>query len=196
MSSTAVDVTWTNSVSTAGRVKYACVGSPLNWQTANDTTVGQQHTVHLTGLSANSEYVFRAESASDTSFANASVSEYFDVVTKTSLPSLTVESPGENAVLSGTVSVEALASDSAGRFSTDGISVIQLCVDSLTLSPSSSSPGDYLFSLDTTQLTNGSHRLVVSATDDYWNSATYCIDVYVQNSTSGILAQSVHALNQ
>ncbi len=185
VSDSAVNVTWSSSANTAGRVEYACVGSTLSWQTANDATVGQQHAVQLAGLAANSEYVFRAESASDTSFASASVSQYFDLITKTSLPSVSIVSPTENQSVSGTVNVTVAASDPIQRFPDNGITSVELCVDGVILTPYSYTSGSsYLFSVDTSNLGRGVHQIVAYATDDFWNTATYVTDVFVTTVNS------------
>ncbi len=181
VSNSAVNITWSSSDSTAGRVEYACVGSTLSRQTANDSTIGQQHTVPLTGLTANSEYVYRVESASDTSFANASVSQYFDFVTKTSPPSVAIVSPADNQRVSGIVNVSVAASDPIQRFPGNGITSVQLCVDGAIPTPSTHTSGSsqYLFSVDTSNLSSGVHQIVAYATDDFWNTATCVADILV-----------------
>ena len=179
-----------------GKVHYAKVNLPsdatLNWTSTDpESTATQSHSIHLTGLTGDSEYVFRVASADDASFAKAMVSSYQRLVTETTQPSVTIQAPGTDLVISGTVTFSVVASDTVSRFSDGGISSVQLGVDDIILASPSHTAGSnvYEFTLDTTQLKRGIHQVTASAVDDFGNAAECSIEYYIDN-TGGYSGQS------
>jgi chitodextrinase len=83
----------------------------------------------------------------------------------TTPPTVSLTAPSSGATISGTTTVNATASDNVG------VSSVQLQVDGANVgSADTSSP--YSFSLDTTKLSNGSHKLTAVAKDAAGNSTT------------------------
>ena len=190
VSDVAYDIQWSTSTAMYGKVHYARVGSigdALTWDKTTEAAATQEHIVHLTGLSANSEYVFRVASAGDTSFAKASVSSYQRLTTKRSKPSVAIEGLSENATISGTTTITVAASDAAPRSPGTGIFYIELSLDGVaqTLSSSDTTSGEYTFTVDTSAFARGSHRLAAYAVDDFGNGSEVSIDVFVDNSGGG-----------
>ena len=187
VSDAAYDIEWSTSTAMYGKVHYARVGSigdALTWDEQAEAAATQEHIVHLTGLSANSEYVFRVASAIDTSFAKASASSYQRFTTKTSKPSVAIEDLTENATISGATTITVTASDAVPRAPGTGISYIELSLDGVTqtLSSSDTTSGEYTFTVDTTAFARGSHLLSAYAVDDFGNGSEVSMDVFVDNS--------------
>lgn len=80
-------------------------------------------------------------------------------------PSVSVTSPADASVLSGTVTVDASATDNVG------VSGVTLLVDGIAVGGEDVS-APYSFSLDTTTITDGSHTIAARARDAAGNEAT------------------------
>jgi hypothetical protein len=89
-------------------------------------------------------------------------------------PSVTVTAPGNGAALSGTVTVQATATDNVGVVRT----VLQ--VDGSTRATDTLPP--YQWSLDTTTIANGTHTITVLAYDAAGNVGSASVTVTVQNA--------------
>jgi hypothetical protein len=85
-------------------------------------------------------------------------------------------SPQANATLSGTAEVSVQASDSLG------IASVQLYVDSTSLGMMTLSGSSYVASINTSQLSNGSHELKAVVTDTGGNVGQGTVAVTVQNA--------------
>jgi len=94
----------------------------------------------------------------------------------TTPPTVSITSPSNGSVLSGTLNITANASDNVGvasvLFNVDGKQV----GNTLSISP-------FLVSLNTGTLTNGSHTISAVAKDAAGNSAAASINVTISNST-------------
>jgi len=189
---TGVHIDWSTLSTCLGRVQYARVGpavTALNWEASEEAAATQQHTVHLTGLSPDAEYVFRVGCASDSSFVDATWTPYESFVTEASLPSVEIQTPLAGAVVNGVVPVVVTASDVTHRFEVNRISRVELVVDDAEdapLSPSSHASGSdtYCFALDTSSMCAGYHSLTAYATDDFWNTQRYTIRFFVGSATT------------
>jgi glycoprotein endo-alpha-1,2-mannosidase len=90
----------------------------------------------------------------------------------TTPPEVTITAPADGAVLSGTVSVTAHASDSGG------ISLVRYFVDSRVQATTTASP--YTFTWNTAQTPDGAHTLTAQAFDRAGNTASRAITIRVQ----------------
>lgn len=90
-------------------------------------------------------------------------------------PTVSITSPINGTTLKGIVQVTANARDGTG------ISKVEFYIDSVLKFTDTSAP--YLYSLDTTSLSNGTHTLKAVAYDTSNNSAQSSISVNVQNSS-------------
>ncbi|MCE5199862.1 MAG: Ig-like domain-containing protein [Armatimonadota bacterium] len=193
VSDTEVAVKWTSPTAKYGRVYYAEVipyATSLTWRTADDIVAVTDHSISLTGLSANSEYVFRAMTSDNALYTNGATSSYSGFDTKSSNPSVVITSPCEMGTVSGTVNVTVEASDPIHRFSSNGIMAVCLYIDGRLCSKPSHIDGsnEYIFQFDTSTLRPGIHSLQAYATDEFWNESSYRRDVYI--AATGILAMS------
>jgi thermitase len=93
--------------------------------------------------------------------------------TDTTPPTVSFNSPGAGATVSGTVSVQVNAGDNVG------VASVSVSVDGG--SPATDTTAPYSFTWDTTGWANGSHTLTATATDTSGNTATASIIVTVNN---------------
>lgn len=99
----------------------------------------------------------------------------------TSPPTVSITSPTDGTTVSGTVEVDADASDDVG------VTSVEFDVDGQPVSTSTSSP--YTTSVDTTTLSNGTHTLTAIATDTSNNTTTSSpVSVNVANPTTSSCA--------
>jgi hypothetical protein len=83
-------------------------------------------------------------------------------------PTATPSSPSNNAFVKGTVNLQATASDSTGS----GVASVVFFVDGASKGAGSLSGSNWLFALDTTTLSDGSHTWAVQATDIAGNTGS------------------------
>jgi subtilisin family serine protease len=96
----------------------------------------------------------------------------------TTAPTTSITSPSNGATVSGTVTVQASASDNVG------VSRVELYVDGSLVGTDTTSP--YSFSWDTTTVGNGSHNLQTRAYDAAGNvGSSAVVSVTVSNGTGG-----------
>jgi len=95
----------------------------------------------------------------------------------TTAPSVSITSPKNGDTVSGKITVEVSASDDSS-----GVSKVELYVDGSKVSEDTSAP--YTFSLDTTSLSDGTHKLLAKAYDAAGNVGTSEeITITVKNSS-------------
>jgi Big-like domain-containing protein len=95
----------------------------------------------------------------------------------TTPPTVSITAPTNGATVSGTVSVNATASDNVG------VTKVEFYLDGALKSTDMSSP--YAWSFDTTTTTNGSHALTAKAYDAATNNTTSAaVNVTVSNATA------------
>lgn len=92
----------------------------------------------------------------------------------TTAPSVSITSPANGATVSGTVNVQATASDDTS------LSKVEFYVDGVLKASDTATP--YSYSIDTSTLTNGSHTLVAKAYDTSNNSSSNSRTVTVSNA--------------
>jgi C1A family cysteine protease len=113
-------------------------------------------------------------------FDHTTVSSYIDydfaddIGTLPPLPAVSITSPANSGTISGTAQFTVSATSSAA------IASVQLKCDSTALATDSSAP--YLFSIDTTKLSNGSHTFIAIATDSSNQTSQSTLTLTVQNS--------------
>ncbi len=90
-------------------------------------------------------------------------------------PVVTIDYPAEGAVVSGTITIQASATDS------NGISLMEIARDDTRIAQSPS--GTISASWNTAVLADGAYNLMASATDTYGNRAIQSVRVTVDNSS-------------
>lgn len=93
----------------------------------------------------------------------------------TTPPSIAITSPTGGSTVSGTISVQGTATDNVG------VTSIQFSIDNTVVASAASSP--FSFSWNTVNYTNGTHTLLVSASDAAGNVGKASISVTVSNQT-------------
>jgi len=93
----------------------------------------------------------------------------------TTPPQVSISSPANNSTVSGTVNIQATATDNIG------VTKVEFYVDNSLQSADTASP--YAYSWDTTKATNASHALKVIAYDAKNNSKQAQINATVNNAT-------------
>lgn len=88
-----------------------------------------------------------------------------------SVPKVSIDSPANNAVITGTAMIDVTATDPSG------INTVSLSVDGVLQQELVNAP--YQFALDTTKLRNGMHQITVKATNNNGNSTTQSSHVMV-----------------
>src|SRR5262249_14080855 len=125
-------------------------------------------------------------------FGNGTTSGTFTLVAgtagDTTPPTASITSPGTGATVSGTVSIQANASDNVG------VTRVDFLVDGTVLSSDTTSP--YSASWNTTGTANGTHSLTVRAFDAANNSTTSApaVSVTVNNGTTTAPALTLSGL--
>ena len=114
------------------------------------------------------------------SFDNSSISPYIDydfadgVAPVATPPSISITSPANNATVSSTIQLTINATSSVG------IASVELSCDSTALSTDTTAP--YLFSVNTTQLANGTHQFTATVTDTSGQTSQADLTLHVQNT--------------
>lgn len=176
-SNTEADVSWTplgHGPNRIWEVQYARVDksiSELQWLTKKDASLTSTHSVHLTDLVANSEYVVRIVASDADTHANPSLSSWYTLTTETTEPSVSIISPTRAVTVTGLVSVKVQASDSASTRSPNGIARVELQALGQVLEPISVQGNIYTFQVDTSNADEGSHILIARAVDDFGNES-------------------------
>jgi hypothetical protein len=97
-------------------------------------------------------------------------------------PSVSITSPTSGAIVSGTLTVSATASDNVG------VARVEFYLDNILQSTDTSSP--YSWSWNTTSASNGSHTLAAKAYDAAGNTTAASVTVSVSNGGTGGLTPS------
>jgi hypothetical protein len=140
------------------------------------------HGLASTGSSPNGVYRYGSSSGFPTSTFTAT-NYWVDVVFATSAPdttapTVTMTQPSNNAVVSGTITVAAGASDNVG------VANVQFILDGIPLGPADAS-SPYSVSWDTATASNGPHTLWAQAADAAGNTTNSLqVSVNVSNSSS------------
>src|SRR3972149_1639542 len=146
-----------------GTVRATDTSSPysFSWNTA--TFSDGAHT-----LSA------RATDSAGNIFTSANVS----VTVDNTLPTVSITSPTNSAIVRGSITISANASDGVG------LNTVEFLDGSNVLNTDTTSP--YSFSLNTTSLSNGAHSLSARATDNAGNQTTTSVTVTVDNQAPSV----------
>ena len=101
------------------------------------------------------------------------------------IPTVQITSPTEGSTVSGTVNIQATASDNVG------VSRVVFYIDNVAVGEDTSSP--YQYSWDTTTYTNGTHTLKAKAYDSAGNvGESVIVTVNVNNTPRAVLIDDVH----
>jgi hypothetical protein len=185
VSSSQINISWSGATDTVGVAGY--------YVNRNGSQIGNVTTVlsyQDTGLNPGTTYTYTV-AAYD---AAGNVSAMSSAAKGTTLgsgsnPSVSITAPANGATVSGTITLSANATDSAG------IVGVQLQVDGGNLGSQVTGSGPtYSTSWNTTTVANGSHTVTAIATDTGNRTASSSITVTVNNTgTSGLVISGVSA---
>jgi hypothetical protein len=110
-------------------------------------------------------------------------------------PTASITSPANGAVVSGTVTFSATASEviPPNTDNTVGVIGLQFLLDGVPIAGAVAGPGPYSIPWNTTQASNGTHTLSVIAYDEVENTGTASISVTVNNPLAGPVITGVAA---
>jgi pectate lyase len=173
-----VGLTWNASTDAVGVTEYRverCAGLGCTTFTQIGTTSGLTYTDTEVMSGTTYEYRVRArDAAGNLSVYSVSASA---ATTDTTIPTVSITSPGADAVVIGNVSVAASASDNTG------VAGVQFMLDGVAFgSEDVTSPYEIVW--DTTESLNGAHALSAVARDVAGNRATTTLSVTVANTLS------------
>jgi len=171
VSTAQINLNWTASTDNVGVTGYKIFRDGVQIATSSTTTYQN------TGLNASTTYSYTV-AAYDLA-GNTSVQSTAAIATTlapdTTAPSVSLTAPVENAVLTGSTSVTATASDNVG------VTKVEFYIDGQLKNTDTTSP--YGFTLDSTTLAFGAHVLTAQAYDAAGNvTATAPVDVTVDNT--------------
>ncbi len=89
-------------------------------------------------------------------------------------PDLTIDAPSDGVTVTGTVTIEVTATDAES-----GMAMVEFAVDGTNLHTDMSAP--YSYSWDSTTITDGTHSIDITATDNAGNEATDSVSITVSN---------------
>jgi chitodextrinase len=181
VSSSEIDLSWSTSTDNVGVVGYEVFENNIFIATTSVAAYKD------TGLMPSSEYTYAVsayDAADNISVKSADVmtttlsgSSAQGSTADTTPPTTSITSPAVGVTLSGAVQVSVSASDNAG------VVKVELYVDGALNANTTALP--YIFSLDTTALSNGSHSLETKAYDAAGNVGTSAtVAVTVSNATA------------
>ncbi len=155
-------------------VGSADTSSPYNFSWSTKSVANGSHT--LTAV---------AKDAAGNATTSAGVKVTVNNNSDTTPPAVSITSPSNNATVSGTITVNATASDNVA------VASVQFQVDGANVG-SADTTSPYSFSWNTTSVSNGSHTLTAVAKDSSGNTATSTgVKVTVNNTNSTPPAVSI-----
>lgn len=174
VSSSQINLAWAGSTDTVGVSGYYIFRNGSNVGAATSTVSFQD-----TGLVPSTTYSYTVaayDAAGNISARSKAASATTSAIS--SGPSVSITAPNNGAVVSGTITVSANATDSAG------MSNVQFQIDGANLGNAINGPGpSYSTSWNTATAANGNHTVTAIATDINNNTASASVGVVVNNSS-------------
>src|SRR5947208_661899 len=165
LTSTTATITWTTNEPADAQAEYGLT-TAYGTLSAPDSNLVTAHVRALTGLSAGTLYHYRVRSQDASgNLAVSADSTLTTIAVDTTAPTISIASPAAAAVVSGTITVSATASDNVG------VVGVQYKLDGANLS-AEQTIAPYAISWDTTAATNAAHTLTAVARDAAGNAAT------------------------
>ena len=165
LTSTTATITWTTNEPADAQAEYGLT-TAYGTLSAPDSNLVTAHVRALTGLSAGTLYHYRVRSQDASgNLAVSADSTLTTIAVDTTAPTISIASPAASAVVSGTITVSATASDNVG------VVGVQYKLDGANLS-AEQTIAPYAISWDTTAATNAAHTLTAVARDAAGNAAT------------------------
>ncbi len=173
---TSATINWTTDVPASSQVQFGLTAS-YGGVTAVDQTLVRTHSQQVIGLSAATTYHFQVLSTNATGGQSASSDATFTTASASTPPAVSVTAPAPGAIVNGTTTVTASATDSSG------IASVQFQLDGVDLGAKVTA-APYSISWNTTTTGDGPHTLTAIAVNSLGLSATStAVAVNVSNGT-------------
>lgn len=188
-------VTWLTSSGATGVVKY---GPSTDYGTTlRETSPTTAHKITLTNLQSNQTYHVEIGSELSGYSTATSTDQVFTTLAlvgsgDTAPPVITVSSPADNSIISGTVGIQVSATDgyTMGEFQS-GLRAMWATVDNSPLGVEQThSPAT--ISWNTANYSNGRHAVTIYAQDNYGNTASKTINCVIDNTAPVYTSSSTH----
>jgi Concanavalin A-like lectin/glucanases superfamily/Bacterial Ig domain/Purple acid Phosphatase, N-terminal domain len=177
LSANSARVTWTTDEAATSVVQFGLTTS--YGSAASDGTLTANHSVTLTGLTANTSYHYRVQSVDASGNASSFTSDrsFSTSAPDTTPPTVAVTAPVSMAVVSGLTTLAATAGDNVA------VVGVQFLVDGQAVGAEATN-APYTFGWDSYLATNGTHSVQARARDASGNSTLTlpAITVQVQNA--------------
>lgn len=172
---TSVQLNWTTNEASTSAIDYGTT-SVYGVSTPVSSKMVTAHQMTLSSLAQGTTYHFRVRSTTSTDNASSSDQTFSTTGGSNTPPSVQITSPAVGATLSGKVNLTAVASDNGS------VKGVQFRVDGGNVGPDVLT-APYLYVLDSSTLSNGSHSISAIATDNTGTSTTSAsVVVKVDNS--------------
>jgi len=178
---TSATIVWGTDQQSTSILRYG-----LNTSYGNSVTnisLTNSHSITISSLTANTTYHYMVMSANAAGYVgNSSDSTFTTLTSDTTPPTVSITAPLPNAVIAGTTTLAANASDNGA------VAGVQFLVDGKPVGSSITS-APYSYNWNSTSVTNGSHSIQAMATDAASNVATStAVNVQIQNIvTNGLV---------
>src|SRR5215475_3598260 len=159
-----VQVSWTTNEAATSAIDYGTT-SVYGATTPVSGTMVTAHQMALSGLAQATTYHFRVRSTTGSVTATSADQTFTTSGGANTPPSVQVTSPAAGATLSGKVNLTAVASDNGT------VTGVQFRVDGNSVGPDLAT-APYIFVLDSSTLSNGSHSISAVATDNTGKTTT------------------------
>lgn len=158
-------------------------------------TASLDHAFAPANLQANAEYAYRVQVAADGTWTNSAYSQYKWFATKSAPSSVEITNLTDGQGVTSISDVIVRASDAVHRFSTYGITNVELYIDGTPVESydlyASGSYVDYTFHAGSLNLAGGVHQLDAIAYDDFWQETHQRIQVRI--GPGGMLSMAVQS---
>jgi lysophospholipase L1-like esterase len=172
---TTATITWTTDQSATSTVNY---GLTTSYGTASSSqALVTNHSIALTGLTANTAYHFQVGGANSAGTVSTSTDLLFSTAPIPDIipPTVSITAPTAGATLKGSITLSATSSDNVG------VTGVQFTIDGVNTG-SSGTTSPYSISWNSAGATDGSHTIAAVASDAAGNTATSSVSVTVQNA--------------
>jgi hypothetical protein len=173
VTSSAATIGWSTDELSDSQVEYG-VTTSYGSVTALTTGLVTAHAQTLSGLAESTVYHYRVKSK-DAAGNLATSADFTFTTLDGAAPTVSLTAPAAEAIVSGTITVSASATDNAG------VAGVQFMLDGVTLGAEVAS-APYTLSWDTASVSNGTHTLAAVARDAFGNTAiASAVTVTVKN---------------
>ncbi|NOX20558.1 MAG: hypothetical protein GXO99_04770 [Nitrospirae bacterium] len=173
LTETSATIGWKTDLPADSQVNYGIDSNNLS-DSQSDATLTTSHSITLNGLTPDVIYYYQVQSTDEDTLKTES--QIYSFSTDTTSPTVSITSPSNGNIISGTKLIQAQAGDNVG------IAKVEIWIESELKTTLTSPPYEYRW--DTTTTTDGEYWIRVSATDASHNESDSSVKVKVHNDTT------------